>query len=252
MGLLRHPFDAAPYVGPRLFPAGVHDGGAVLQPSVLALTAHDEALIRGLRPERVMAWALPLGSALVSLVPYWGLWGPVVGCGLIAGMWAHELGHRAVARRLRLGPSPIAFVPFVGAVQRLRSLPSTALDGAVLALAGPLCGLWFALFCKLAARAGAGDALRFLGTAHALLSVIDLLPLAMLDGARVVAALSRTQRAVAAGLAAGMCVASQAWLMIPSCATLAWVATRPAPARGSWAVTGILVALLGAAAALQR
>jgi hypothetical protein len=251
MGPVRHPFDAAPFVRPRLCPAGVGDGAA-LRPSALALTPHEEALIRGLRPERVTAWALPLGSAFVSLVPYWGLWGPVVGCGLIAGMWAHELGHRAVARRLRLGPSPIAFVPFVGAMQRLRSLPSSALDGAVLALAGPLCGLWFALFCKLAARAGAGDELRFLGTAHALLSLIDLMPLAMLDGARVVAALSRRQRAAAVLLVAGVCIASQSWLMVPSCVGLAWVATRPAPPRGSWAVMAILVALLGAAAALQR
>jgi hypothetical protein len=251
MGLVRHPFDAAPYLGPRLFSAGVRDA-AVLHPSALALTAHDDALIRGLRPERVMAWALPLGSALVSLVAYWALWGPVVGCGLIAGMWVHELGHRALALRLRLGPSPIAFVPFVGAMQRLRTLPASALDGAVLALAGPLCGLWFALACKLAALAGAGNELRFLGTAHALLSLIDLMPLAMLDGARVVGALSRRQRAVAALLAFGVSVASQSWLMVPSCASLAWVATRPAPTRGSWSVMAILVALLGAAAALQR
>jgi Zn-dependent protease len=249
MGLVRHPFDAAPYDGPRLRLAGTHDG-AVLHPSVLALSRHDEALIRRLRPERVMAWALPLGSALVSLIPYWALWGPVVAGGLVAGMWAHELGHRILARRLGLGPSPIAFVPFVGAMQRLRSQPASALDGALLGLAGPLSGMWFALACQLVATAGAGQQLRFVGTAHAVLALIDLLPLAMLDGARVVGSLSRPQRVVGALAAVGVCVASLSWWLVPSCAALSWVATRPSPAHGSWAVTWILVVLLAAAAGL--
>lgn len=187
----RHPFDAAPYCGP--VSAGLAPW-RLAAPAAGALGAHELALIRGLRPEARAAWTATLGSALFSVVLYAALWGWGIALGLIAGMWVHELGHQRVARRLGLSSSPIVFVPFVGAMQRLRARPASALDAALLALGGPLAGLWFALGCKLAYAATGEATLRLLGTAHALLALIDLLPFGPLDGGRIAAALFRTER----------------------------------------------------------
>ena len=196
----RHPFDAAPYLGraPSASDRGPFPRTGPI--SVALLDARDAALIRGLRPEVLAAWTVTLGSASFSVLSYSVLWGPLLAFGLVGGMWAHELGHQRCARQLRLPLSPIVFVPFLGAVQRLRAPPSSAINGALLALAGPLCGLWFALACKLAFAATGLHALRFLGTAHAILALIDLLPVHPLDGGRVLHALKprgMTQSAVA-------------------------------------------------------
>jgi Zn-dependent protease len=195
-----HPFDAAPYLEPPWSAANRGPFPRTGPISVALLEAHDAALIRGLRPELLAAWTATLGSASFSVLLYAALSGPFVAFGLVAGMWFHELGHRWFARELGLPVSPIVFVPFVGAVQRLRASPSSEVDGALLALAGPLCGLWFAFACKLAFAATDLHALRSLGTAHAILALIDLLPVRPLDGGRVLGAFrSRraTQRSVA-------------------------------------------------------
>lgn len=128
-------------------------------------------------------------SALLSVLVYCAVWSMPIACGLVLGMWVHELGHLAVVRRLGLPSSPIVFVPFVGAVQRIRARPAHVFDAAVLAVAGPACGLLFAVACKLGYATTGHDVLRFLGTAHAVLAVIDLLPLGALDGGRLLAAL---------------------------------------------------------------
>lgn len=182
-----------------------------------ALGAGDLALIRGLRPEALASWVATLASALLNAALYALLWGPGIACGLVAGMWAHELGHRQVARRLGLEASPIVFVPLIGAMQRLRAQPATALDAAALALAGPLCGLWFALGCKLASAAFGDATLALLGTAHALLALIDLLPFGPLDGGRIV-------RAVRGGGVSGAglgCIAAIYVLLVAASVSLA-------------------------------
>lgn len=250
MGALRHPLEPAPYSAPPLSAAGSAPSPALAYALAPPLSVQDEALIRGLRPETLALWTATCGSAALSVLVYAGLWGLPIACGLVAGMWLHELGHAALARRLGLRPSPIVFVPFVGATQRLGRPPAHALDAARIALAGPCCGLWFALACRLGHAAGGPGELRFLATAHALLALVDLLPLALLDGRRVMGALAREQRAACACGALAFGFATGSWLLVPAALALGFAATRPAPARGeAWVAWGYL-ALLGAAALL--
>ena len=177
----RHPFDVAPYAGPAaIFP---------LPLPAAELEEQDQALLRSLRPEAAATWMVTLGSALFSIALYWGLWGSTIAAGLVLGMWFHELGHVVVIRRLGLPRSPIIFVPFIGAMQRIRQFPSRPLDLAALALAGPAAGIAFAAVCKLAYVATDRGPLRFLAAALAILALIDLLPLGALDGARILPAL---------------------------------------------------------------
>ena len=134
-------------------------------------------------------WVATGGSALCSIAVYSAVWGLPIALGLVLGMWIHELGHVAVLRRLGIERGPIVFVPLIGAVQRLCAQPKRSLDAALLALAGPICGLAFASACKLAYLLSGSEALGFLATAHAILALIDLLPFGTLDGKRVRTAL---------------------------------------------------------------
>ena len=194
-----------------------------------ALDPHDRGLIRGLRPETAAMWAATAGSALFSILLYCGIWNVLVACGLVFGMWVHELGHLAVLRRLGLESAPIVFVPFIGATQHVPMRPARAFDGARLALAGPACGLLFAAACKLAWTATDSPVLHFLGTAHAILAGVDLLPFGMLDGGRIVEVLTRRERIICAAMAAALAILCRTWLPIPMCLALASSATRPAP-----------------------
>jgi Zn-dependent protease len=192
----RHPFAIAPYAGP------VGDVAVLPLPLAAAeLEEQDRALLRSLRPEAAAAWALTLGSALLSIAIYWDLWGRAIAAGLVWGMWCHELGHAAVMRKLGVPRSPIVFVPFIGAMQRVRQFPARPLELAALALAGPAAGIAFAAVCKLGYVLTANGSLRFLAMAHAILALIDLLPFGVLDGARVLPALKvreAPRRAIAA------------------------------------------------------
>jgi len=242
MGGVRHPFEPAPYAaapGPRL-PALQVDALNVAS----ALSEHEQSLIRGLRPEAFVPLVVTGGSALFSIALYSGLWSMPIACGLVLGMWVHELGHRVLLRRYGFEPSPIVFVPFVGAVQRMSSQPADPVAVASVALAGPACGLVFAAGCTLGHAATGHPDLRLLGIALALLGLLDMLPLGPLDGRRIVGAFGRRERIASAVITTVLALLLQAWVLAPVCAGLVWSATRPAPARGHAWVAAAYLSLL--------
>jgi len=242
MGGVRHPFEPAPYAAGPVLPLPVLQVDAPIVAS--ALSEHDRLLIRRLRPEAFVPLVVTGGSALFSIALYSGLWSMPIACGLVLGMWAHELGHRALLRRYGFEPSPIVFVPFVGAVQRVRSQPADPLAVASVALAGPACGLVFAAGCTLGHAATGHPDLRLLGIALALLGLLDMLPLGPLDGRRIFGAFGRRERIACAATTTVLALLLQAWVLAPVCAALAWSATRAAPARGYAWVGAAYVALL--------
>jgi Zn-dependent protease len=261
MGVVRHPFEAAPYVARAVRPAVALRGVGIrvvhaqaLDPMATgawlarerALSADDQVWLRGLRSETRALWVTTGGSALASVLVYALLWGMPMAIGLVVGMGVHELGHWWLIRRLGLQSSPIVFVPFVGAVQKLRSPPPSALAGAQLALAGPLCGLLFAAACKLAFLATGWPVLGLLGTAHALLALLDAVPFGMLDGRRIFAALNRRHRAACACACASLALLTQSLFLIPVCAVLAWTVAQPAPDRSPTWVAAVYMVLLAA------
>jgi Zn-dependent protease len=251
MGGVRHPFEPAPYAAgplPRFHalpvdaPAGLTGG----------LSERDRLVIRGLRPEAFVPVLVTGGSALFSIALYSGLWSMPIACGLVLGMWAHELGHRTLLRRYGFEASPIVFVPFIGAVQRMRSQPADPVAVASVALAGPACGLSFAAFCTLGHLASGHPDLRLLGMALALLGLLDMLPFGPLDGGRIFGALGRRERIACAACTSVLAVLLQSLVLVPVCVTLIWAATRPALARGHVWVAAAFMALLCATLLLVR
>lgn len=247
MGSFRHPFETAPYTG-AVCPIPAAIGGA----TEIRLDDQDRVFIRGLRPELGARWAATAGSALFSMLLYSALWDGAVASGLVLGMWLHELGHSFVLRRLGLPSGPIVFVPFIGATQRAPERPSRASDAALLALMGPAFALGFAACCKLGYAATGDPALRLLATAHAILAMIDLVPLGALDGGRVVETLSRRDRVACAVGTGVLAIACRSSVLAPVCLAFAWTATRPAPLRSEPRIAVAVLAALGFALLMQR
>merc|ERR1712216_327341 len=74
-----------------------------------------------------------------------------LGIGMILHLLIHEMGHAIAMRYLGVPVGPIVFLPFIGAAVKMPSLPQTASQEAIIALAGPLLGTLAALACLPAA-----------------------------------------------------------------------------------------------------
>jgi Zn-dependent protease len=123
------------------------------------------------------------------------IWGWRFGVGFVLLILAHELGHYIEARRAGLNPQLPVFIPFVGAYVALRNMRFDPWVNARVSLAGPVAGGIAAAGCLVAAVALDSDLLRALAYAGFLLNLINLAPIAFLDGAHVL----RSWRVLRAG-----------------------------------------------------
>ena len=98
---------------------------------------------------------------------------------------AHELGHYIEAKRAGLDPQLPVFIPFLGAYVALRNMRFDPWVNARVSLAGPVYGGLAALGCLAAAVTLDSDLLRALAYAGFLLNLINLVPIAFLDGGHV-------------------------------------------------------------------
>ena len=123
------------------------------------------------------------------------IWGWRFGVGFVLLILAHELGHYIEARRAGLSPQLPVFIPFVGAYVALRNMRFDPWVNARVSLAGPVAGGIAAAGCLVAAVALDSDLMRALAYAGFLLNLINLAPIAFLDGAHVL----RSWRVLRAG-----------------------------------------------------
>ena len=102
----------------------------------------------------------------------------------VFGVLVHELGHLALINTLGCGPGRIHFIPFLGGAATMRRAPNTEFKGVLIALAGPLAGLFAAIpFLLLSHQTGEriwlGGAF-FIG----MINLINLAPAPPLDGSK--------------------------------------------------------------------
>ena len=122
----------------------------------------------------------------------WGWWFAV---GFVLLILVHELGHYIEARREGLDPQLPVFLPFLGAYVALRNMRFDPWVNAKVSLAGPVTGGVGAVGCLVAAESLDSDLLRALAYTGFLLNLINLAPIAFLDGAHVL----RSWRVLRAG-----------------------------------------------------
>ena len=63
------------------------------------------------------------GTMLISVVAFAFVFGPWYAVGVVALLFAHEMGHYVSARRLGLDVGAPTFIPFVGAWVELKDAP---------------------------------------------------------------------------------------------------------------------------------
>jgi Zn-dependent protease len=124
------------------------------------------------------------GSIFIAFGGYALLWGWQFAAGLIALIFAHEMGHYIEARRWGLHPKLPVFV-LVGAYVKFRNEGLTPWKHAWIALAGPFFGSVAAAGIWGAGQATDSQMLRAIGYTGFFLNLFNLIPIGFLDGGHI-------------------------------------------------------------------
>lgn len=129
-------------------------------------------------------------SMLLMIVSYTYIYGWKYALGIVLLLFIHELGHLYYARRLGLDTSLPVFIPFVGALIRMKEEPKDAKTEAIVGIGGPLFGVIGAFICLLVARQFNAPLFYALAYFGFFVTVFNLIPAHPLDGGRIVSAIS--------------------------------------------------------------
>jgi Zn-dependent protease len=143
------------------------------------------------------------GTMLLMVWVYTQMWGWQFALGFVLLLLVHETGHLLVAKKFGLKVGAPVFIPFMGAFIALKEAPRNAWMEACVGIGGPMLGSVGALVCNLLGEAFASPLFIALAWFGYFLNLFNLTPVGMLDGGRIVTALSR-------------------WLWLPGFAMLLW------------------------------
>jgi Zn-dependent protease len=143
------------------------------------------------------------GTMLLMIWVYTALWGWKFAVGFVLLLLVHECGHLIVAKKFGLKVGAPVFIPFMGAFIALKEAPRNAWMEACVGIGGPMFGSLGALVCNLLGEGFNAPLFIALAWFGYFLNLFNLTPVGMLDGGRIVTALSR-------------------WLWIPGFAVLIW------------------------------
>ena len=129
-------------------------------------------------------------SMLISIAVYAMAFGLQFAVGFVVLLFAHEYGHLVASRVVGLKVSNPIFIPFVGAVIRIKDLPRNAKMEANVAIGGPAMGTLSALVCLAFYLWTNSMLMLVLSYTACLLNLFNLIPCDPLDGGRIAAAIS--------------------------------------------------------------
>jgi len=174
-----------------LFTAGL----VLLKLKALLLLAFEQGRLLIINPFEgfgASQFAIAGGSMIVTIAAYVFTKNPL---GLVIGFVVitviHEIGHAVVIRAKGLRAGWMVFIPFIGGAVTIKDQPRTVYDDAQIGLAGPLAGTFASLVAlQLFKWTNVPD---FLTAACAgfFLNLLNLLPIGMLDGGRISAAITK-------------------------------------------------------------
>lgn len=148
-----------------------------------------------------------LSTLLTMFLAVWvyaQLWGFAFALGLVLLIFVHELGHAIAMRHQGIRAGAPVFIPFVGAVIAMKSLPRNAYVEAVVGIGGPVLGSVGALACLVIGWATGSLFWYALASVGFLINLFNLIPIRPLDGGRIVGVISR--QLWIAGYAVGLVV----------------------------------------------
>jgi Zn-dependent protease len=140
-------------------------------------------------------------SMLAFFAVYWSIFGWKFALGFVLSIYIHEMGHVMALRKYNIAASAPMFIPFVGAIVRMKQYPGNVGEDARVGLAGPIYGLGSAIVAWLAAITTGLPIWYAIAHTAAWLNLFNLLPIWQLDGGRGFRALTRKQRVIAGAVA---------------------------------------------------
>jgi len=143
------------------------------------------------------------GTMLLMIGVYTAMWGWKFAVGFVLLLLVHECGHLLVAKKFGLKVGAPVFIPFMGAFIALKEAPKNAWIEACVGIGGPMLGSLGALLCNSLGEIFNAPIFIALAWFGYFLNLFNLTPVGMLDGGRIVTAMSR-------------------WLWIPGFALLLW------------------------------
>jgi Zn-dependent protease len=134
--------------------------------------------------------------------------------GFVLSIYVHEMGHVIALRKYGIAATSPMFIPFVGALVRMKQYPANVGEDARVGLAGPIWGLGATVVAWLGGIATGLPIWYAIAHTSAWLNLFNLLPIWQLDGGRGFRALTRKQRGMALGAALAMWVMTQQTMLL--------------------------------------
>lgn len=152
-------------------------------------------------------------SMLLSISLYTTVFGWKFAVGFVLSIYVHEMGHVYRLSRYGIRATAPMFIPFFGAMIRLKQYPASPHEEARVGLAGPLWGLGGCIVTYAIYLATKIEAIAAIAHTAAWLNLFNLLPVWQLDGSHAFKALSKIERGIIAALFAGMWYATEEGLL---------------------------------------
>lgn len=136
-------------------------------------------------------FAVAGGTMAVSIAAYATKYPLPLVIGFVTIILVHEIGHAVVIRAKGLRAGVMVFIPFIGGAVTLKDQPRSAYDDAQIGLAGPVAGTIASLIFLQIFKWTDATAYLAIAAAGFALNLINLLPIGMLDGGRISAAVTK-------------------------------------------------------------
>jgi Zn-dependent protease len=153
-------------------------------------------------------------SMMLFFAVYWQMFGWKFALGFVLSIYVHEMGHVIALRRFGIAATSPMFIPFVGALVRMKQYPANVGQDARVGLAGPIWGLGATVIAWLGGLATGQPIWFAIAHTSAWLNLFNLIPIWQLDGGRGFRALTRKQRGMALGVAVAMWVMTQELMLL--------------------------------------
>jgi len=136
-------------------------------------------------------YAIAGGSFIVTIAAYTTQFPLTIVIGFVVITLIHEIGHAVVIRAKGLRAGFMVFIPFIGGAVTLRDQPRTVYDDALIGLAGPAAGTVASLICLQLYKWNNDPRYLLIALLGFVLNLVNLLPIGMLDGGRISAAVTK-------------------------------------------------------------
>lgn len=147
-----------------------------------------------------MQYAVAGGSFVVTIAAYSTQYPFALVFGFVVITLIHEIGHAIVIRAKGLRAGYMVFIPFIGGAVSLKDQARSVYDDALIGLAGPAAGTAASLICLQIYKWTTDPLWLYIAFLGFGLNLINLVPIGMLDGGRISAAISKWMWVIGGGM----------------------------------------------------